>query len=259
VYLRPIQILLALLVTLLITSPKLDAQTLDSTLARQIAEHADTLMRGASNVATYRITITRPEWTRSITIDSWERGKEFYYMEITDPPRDQGTAYLKREGQMWTYLNDIGRTVKIPPSMMMDSWMGSDFTNDDLLNESSLLDDYDHELVGADTLDGIGAWHVRLHPHDDAPVVWDKIDFWVRSGDYMLLREEFFDERGRKVRTLYFQDVRTMDSREIPSKWVLEPHLKDPGNRTVLEMVKIDFDVEIPDRYFTRQYLERSR
>ncbi|MBW7997063.1 MAG: outer membrane lipoprotein-sorting protein [Candidatus Glassbacteria bacterium] len=242
-----------------LTAMPVTAQELDSTLARRIIEHADTLMRGSSNTSTYRMIIVRPDWSRSITMNSWERGKELAYMEVTDPPREQGTAFLKREGQMWTFLPDIERTVKIPPSMMMDSWMGSDFTNDDLLKESSLLDDYSHELIGADTLRGIPAWHARLVPHEDAAVVWDRIEFWVRQEDFMLLREEYYDEKGRKVRTMYFEEIRTMDGREIPSKWILEPHLKDKGNQTVLEILDVDFNVGIPDRYFTRQHLERSR
>ena len=91
------------------------------------------------------------------------------------------------------------------------------------------------------------------------PVVWDKIDFWVAQKDYMLLQEEYFDEKGRKVRTLYFEDVKKLDGREIPTKWVLQPHLENEDNQTVLEILAVDFDVKIPDRIFTRQHLERSR
>ena len=255
----PAPTLLLCMLAALISVPALEAREPDSTLARRIAEHADTLMRGSSNSSTYRMTIVRPDWTRSITMDSWERGKGLSYIEVTDPPRDLGTAYLKRDGQMWTFLPNIERTVKIPPSMMMDSWMGSDLTNDDLLNESSLLDDYGHQLIGADTLGGVAAWHVRLIPHEDAPVVWDRIEFWVRQGDFMLLRDEYFDEKGRKVRTMSYEEIKTMDGRKIPTRWVLEPHLKKEGNRTVLEILTVNFDVTIPDRFFTRQHLERSR
>jgi outer membrane lipoprotein-sorting protein len=252
-------VVLLCLLTSLAPVQSASAQELDSTLARRIAEHADTLMRGSSNSSTYRMTIERPDWTRSITMDSWERGKDLNYMEVTDPPRDLGTAYLKRDGQMWTFLPNIERTVKIPPSMMMDSWMGSDLTNDDLLNESSLFDDYDHELIGADTLGGVPAWHVRLIPHEDAAVVWERIEVWVRQSDFMLMRDEYYDEKGRKVRTMFYEEVKTLDGREIPTRWVLQPHLKKQGNRTVLEILAVDFDVKISDRYFTRQHLERSR
>lgn len=255
----PVAAVLICLFTALAPARSARAQALDSTLARRIAEHADTLMRGSSSSSTYRMTIVRPEWTRSITMDSWERGKDLSYMEVTDPPRDMGTAYLKRDGQMWTFLPNIERTVKIPPSMMMDSWMGSDLTNDDLLNESSLFEDYDHELIGADTLDAVPAWHVRLIPHRDAPVVWDRIEFWVRQSDFMLMRDEYYDEKDRKVRTMFYEEIKEIDGREIPTRWVLQPHLKNQGNRTVLEILAVDFDVRIPDRYFTRQHLERSR
>ena len=181
-----------------------------------------------------------------------------FYLEVIEPAREAGTAYLKREGQMWTWLPDIARTVKIPPSMMMDSWMGSDFTNDDLVHESSLSKDYDHRVLARDTLEGTDAAAVELVPKEDAPVVWDRIVVWVRISDFMPLKEEFYDEKSRLVRTMYFKDIRELDGRLVPSRWLLEPQLKT-DQRTEFELLDIDFNVKIPDDIFTRQHLERSR
>jgi len=249
---------LMLAVLILLTSGSLQAVEFDSTLARRIAEHADTLMRGKSNYGIYKMIVVRPDWSRSITMESWERGKELSFIELIEPPREAGTAFLKREGQMWTWLPDIERTVKIPPSMMMDSWMGSDFTNDDLLHESSLSDDYTHTVTALDTVDTFPAYVVELKPRPEAPVVWDRILIWVRVNDFMPLQEDYYDEKGRKIRTMYFKDIGLIGGRNIPRRLILKPHLKE-GQRTEFEIIDVEFDLKIPNRIFTRQHLERSR
>ncbi|HUU27048.1 MAG TPA: outer membrane lipoprotein-sorting protein [archaeon] len=231
----------------------------DTTLARRIVEHADTLMRGTSNYGVYRMTVVRPDWSRSMTMESWEKKEaDVSFIEVIEPPKEAGTAFLKREGQMWNWLPDIERTIKIPPSMMMDSWMGSDFTNDDLVHESSIINDYSHAILGADTLDGVLSYGVQLTPKPDTPVVWDRIVIWVGADNFMPLKEEYYDEKGRLIRTMYLKNVRKISGREFPTLWILEPHLK-PGQRTEFEILKIEINVEIPDRIFTRQHLERSR
>ena len=155
-------------------------------------------------------------------------------------------------------LPDIERTIKIPPSMMMDSWMGSDFTNDDLLHESSLSDDYTHSVLALDTVDASPAYVVELKPRPEAPVVWDRILIWVRVSDFIPLQEEYYDQRGRKIRTMYFKDIGPISGRTIPKRFILEPHLKK-GQRTEFEILELEFNAKIPDRIFTRQHLERSR
>ena len=243
---------------ILLSAGSLRAVEFDSTLARRIAEHVDTLTRGKSNYGTYRMKVVRPDWSRSMSMRSWERGKDLSFIEVTEPAKEAGTAFLKREGQMWTWLPDIERTVKIPPSMMMDSWMGSDFTNDDLLHESSLADDYTYTVIALDTLDTFQAYVVELKPRPEAPVVWDKILIWVRVNDFMPLQEEYYDEKGRKIRTMYFKDIGLVGGRNIPKRFVLEPHLKQ-GQRTEFEIIEVEFNARVPDRMFTRQHLERSR
>lgn len=249
---------LVLAVLILLTSGSLQAVEFDSTLARRIAEHADTLMRGRSNYGTYKMIVVRPDWSRSITMKSWERGKELSFIEVTGPPKEAGTAFLKRRGQMWTWLPDIERTVKIPPSMMMGTWMGSDFTNDDLLHESSLSDDYTHTVIALDTVDTFPTYVVELKSRPEAPVVWDRILIWVRVNDFMPLQQDYYDEKGRKIRTMYFKEIGRLGGRNIPKRLILEPHLKQ-GQRTEFEIIDVEFDVRIPDRIFTRQHLERSR
>ena len=235
------------------------AQQIDTTaLARAIITHADSLLRGKSNHGIFRMTVVRPEWTRSLTMESWERGQDLSFIEVLEPPKEAGTAFLKREGQMWSWLPDIERTIKIPPSMMMDSWMGSDFTNDDLLHGSSIIKDYDHFLLGVDTLEAGPSYVVQLVPKPEAPVVWDKIVIWVRTSDFIPLKEEYYDEKGRLVRTMIFQEIKHLGGRDIPTRFILKPRLKK-GQHTELEILDIRFNVKIPDRVFTRQHLERSR
>jgi outer membrane lipoprotein-sorting protein len=247
---------LPFLVLLPITSAQ--AAFTDSTLARRLVEHVDSLLRGKSSYGVFKMTVVRPDWARSITMKAWEKGKDLSYIEVIEPPKDAGTAFLKRESQMWNWLPDIERTIKIPPSMMLESWMGSDFTNDDLVHESSIVDDYTYLVSKADTIDTYFCFVVELRPKPETPVVWDRILIWAREKDYMPLREEYYDERGRLIRTMFFSNIRRMGGRVMPTLWKLVPRLKE-GQHTEMEIEEIEFNINISDRIFTKQNLERSR
>lgn len=256
---RYVMILTAAVAALLFNTFRAEAQQIDTTaLARMIIMHTDSLLRGKSNHGIFRMTVVRPEWSRSMTMESWERGQNLSFIEVMEPPKEAGTAFLKREGQMWSWLPGIERTIKIPPSMMMESWMGSDFTNDDLLKESSIVDDYYHRFLGIDTLEAAECYVVELRPKPEVAVVWDRIVVWARVEDFMPLKEDYYDERNRLMRTMLLEDIRRMGRRVLPTRWTLIPHFKK-GQKTVFEMLEVQFNVRIADRVFTRQNLERSR
>ena len=130
--------------------------------AREIIQRAEDKLRGASSFSEMKMTVVRPDWSREVTMKSWSIGRDFSLILITGPARDKGVAFLKREREIWNWQPTIDRTIKMPPSMMMQSWMGSDFTNDDLVRESSILRDYNHELVGTETIEQDGERKIRI-------------------------------------------------------------------------------------------------
>jgi hypothetical protein len=189
---------------------------------------------------------------------SWDDrpGKRFF-IHILAPKKEQDTTFLKVGGNLWMYIPKLERDIKIPPSMMLNSWMGSDFTNDDLVKSSSVVDDYTHRLLA---LEGEGDARVAVIeslPKPDAPVVWGKLVHRVRL-DGMPLEEVFFDERGKEVRRLSFEAVAEMGGRRIPTRWSITP-LAEPDRRTVLEIEEIAFDVPIRAATFGRANLSRRR
>jgi hypothetical protein len=160
------------------------------------------------------------------------------------------------------YIPRVERTIRVPPSMMLQSWMGSDFTNDDLVRESSEVDDYDHVLLGvdpgSDQSGGRRSYVIEYRPHESAPVVWGRIVAWVDAEWSTPLYQEFYDEDGEKIRVLRFSDVRPVDDRHVPHRWTLTP-LDKPGYETVVVVEKMSYDLEIDEAVFTTRNLKRGR
>lgn len=226
--------------------------------ATEIVERADQKMRGESNKAEMKMTIVRPTWERQVSMKSWSKGDEYALILITAPARDAGIAYLKRGNEIWNWQPSIDRVVKLPPSMMSQSWMGSDFTNDDLVRQSSIVTDYEHKKLGEEEIEGRQTWKIELTPKEDAPVVWGKVLMWVSRDEFLELRTEFYDEDGELINTMYGQNVKEMDGRVIPTKLVVEP-ADEPGNQTIIEYVSIDFNIDIEKEYFSIQQMKRLR
>lgn len=225
--------------------------------ALSIIEKSDELMRGETQTGTYRMVITRPEWKRELVFDFWSEGTKRSFIRIQKPQREKGVSFLRLEREMWQYVPKINRTIKIPPSMRLQSWMGSNFTNDDLVRESSIVHDYEHALLGTDTLDTGIAYMVELIPKPEAPVTWDRIVQWIRTDDYLPLRGEYFNERGERVRTIEFSGFKTMHGRTLPAIMTLFED-KNPGHSTLLELVDVEFNAKIKPAVFTQQNLKRS-
>lgn len=215
--------------------------------------------RADTNIATYRMEVVRPDFTRSFRMRSWDdRVGERSFIHILEPRRDQDTTFLKVEGNLWMYLPNLEREIRIPPALMLNSWMGSDFTNDDLVRESSMVNDYENVILArAAGADGIEVVTVRSVPRPNAPVVWGKVVQRVRA-DGVPIAQEFYDDRGALVRTMRFENVRELGGRLLPTHMVMIP-AKDPGHSTVLDIEEAAFDVAIPETVFSRANLSRRR
>lgn len=223
-----------------------------------IIREAENKMRGTSSFGEMKMTIVRPDWTREVSLKSWSMGTEYSLILITAPARDKGSAFLKRTQEMWSWQPSIDRSIKMPPSMMMQSWMGSDFTNDDLVKESSILDDYDHKLLGSDEQQSRDCWKIELIAHEDAPVVWGKIIMWVDKAESMQLRTEFYDEDDYLINTMIGTEIKQMDGKWLPSKLEIIP-AEEEGHKTVMEYISLDFDIDIKQSFFSVQNMKRVK
>lgn len=224
--------------------------------ASEIVKKMDEKMRGESLEAEVTMTIVRPDWSREVSMKSWSRGSEYSMILITAPARDRGTAFLKRGNEIWNWIPNVGRTIKMPPSMMMQSWMGSDFTNDDLVRESSAVTDYEHELVGEEMIQGYECYKIEMTPKPDAPVVWTRVDVWISKEEYIELRAEFYDEFGELINVMNGMDVKDFDGRQIPSRMEMIPMDKE-GHMTILEYRSMEFNENISERFFSVQNMRR--
>ena len=234
--------------------------------ARDVVSRVEDNMRGVSSStceATMIVTSPRLPAPREVSFRCWEdRKDDRSFIRILSPAKDKGVGFLKIPPNLWNFIPRVERTVRIPPSMMMQSWMGSDFTNDDLVRESSVLDDYDHTFLGIDPAfsaegEGVRRVHVIEYlPHEDAPVVWGRIVVWVDAERFVPLQQEFFDEAGVRLRRMTLGDVRDVQGRSVPHLWVMVP-LDKEGHETRLVYEKLVFDEPIDASVFTKRNLSR--
>ena len=225
---------------------------------KEIIRKSDEKFRGTSSEGEMTMIIERPTWSREVTMKSWSLGNEYSLIYITAPAKEKGQVFLKREKEMWNWVPSIERMIKIPPSMMMQSWMGSDFTNDDLVRESSIVHDYTHKLLGEEIIDGYNCYKVELIPLDDAPVVWGKVIIWVSKEEYYWLKSEYYDEDGLLVNTENLSEVKQMDDRKIPTRMEMIP-ADEPGNKTIIIFRNMKFSVKIDESFFSQQNMKRVR
>lgn len=224
--------------------------------ASEIVRKADEKFRGDQSKAQMTMKIIRPSWERTVSMRVWTLGTKYSMILITAPARDEGTAYLKRGNQIWNWVPRIGRIVKMPPSMMSQSWMGSDFTNDDLIKEASIVTDYTHKLLGDSTVAGRDCYELELTPKPDAPVIWSKIKMWISKDDYLELRTEFYNEYNEKVNVMEGSEIKTLGGRLLPAKLEMIPQDKE-SQKTVLEYQNLNFNPGISENFFTIQQMKR--
>ncbi len=221
---------------------------------REIVDRVDRLLRGESSRATVTMEILTEHWSREMELRIWSLGTEQALIRILSPRKDAGTATLKSGDEIWNYLPRVDRTIKVPTSLMGASWMGSHFTNDDLVKESRLIEDYDVATLYEGPRDGVEVWEFALTPKPEAAVIWDRITYQVRKSDLMPVWARSYDERGDLVRTITWSDYRNMGGRLVPAVLTIVPADK-PGERTTIVHDELEFDIEIDPSFFSLRSL----
>jgi len=224
--------------------------------AKEIVEKANELAMGNSSVGETSMTIQRPTWSRTVTMKSWSLGTDYYMILITGPARDKGQVFLKRGQEMWNWMPTISRTIKLPPSMMSQSWMGSDFTNDDLVKMNSIVEDYTHSLLGEDIVNGHTTWKIEMIPKENAAVVWGKIIMWVAKDEYFQMKSEYYDENMKLVSTMIASDIKQFNDRRLPARLEMIP-AENPNQRTILETLNMNYNGKLDENFFSQQNMRR--
>jgi outer membrane lipoprotein-sorting protein len=226
--------------------------------AREIVRRSNDLLRDTNSFAVVVMKIVRPKWSRSVTLEAWTSGADKAFIRTLAPRKDKGVAFLKRGREAWNFVPAIDRVIKIPPSMMLQSWMGSDFSNDDVVRADSIVTDYDHKVVREENRSGRPCWVVEAIPRPDAPVVWGKLRFVVDQANYVAERIEYEDEDGLLVKYGEATDVSLVEGRELATTFVMHDVTR-PGNRTTINYRRITFSPDIDEDTFTLKNLRRKR
>jgi outer membrane lipoprotein-sorting protein len=221
-----------------------------------VLERVENLLWARTLQGRYEMSIVTPRWQRTLALRVWMDRPRRTFIRIDAPAKEAGIGSLRIGSEMWNYLPAVERTIKIPPSMMLQPWMGSDFTNDDLVKESSILDDYTHEIGDAPAIDGQPAHRVVATPKPEAAVVWGRVVYFVRKSDAIPLKQEYFDERGELVRVMTFSDIREVGGRRLPTRWEMRPVGK-PGHMTTVVLQDAVFNPPLDDEVFTQRHLQR--
>jgi len=222
----------------------------------EIIDKVDQMLRGDSSQGQVEMAVVTRRWERNVTMEIWSEGTENALIKVLEPKKEAGTATLKVGSDMWNYLPKIDRTIRIPTSMMMGSWMGSHFTNDDLVKESRLIRDYEIEIAYEGDREGVEVYEFLLIPHPEAPVVWGEMLYQVRKKDLMPTWAEYYDEDGELKRTMTFSEYREMGGRLVPTKSRMVPQDK-PEEYTEMIYHELQFDIPIPQGTFSLSSLRR--
>jgi outer membrane lipoprotein-sorting protein len=242
------------LVSFLFVGPGTELKAQD---AQAIVQASFDYWRGKASVATVAMIIHRPDWERPMTIKAWTKGKSDSIVIVTAPPKDKGNGTLKRGKEMWMYNPKVNRVIKVPPSMMSQSWMGSDFSNDDLAKSDSILDDYTHTLIGTETHEGKKVYVIKSMPKPAAPVVWGMQRLKVRE-DHILLQEEFYDEDLELVKAMTGSQIQMMSGRLFPKVWRMQKAgVEDEYTELIYQ--ELEFTDDLSDNLFTLTNLRNPR
>jgi outer membrane lipoprotein-sorting protein len=226
----------------------------------EIVDRANKALRGDTSHARLTMTITTPSWERRLDVEGWNRDRKLAFILIHAPPKDAGNVTLRRHSEMWAWLPRVERVIKVPPTMMHSSWQGSDFTYEDIVKADSIVKDYEHKLLGKTPEEGRTVYQIQAVPKPDAPVVWGQVLFWaaVYPGDEVVgLKEEDYSERGELIRTITLSDIKRMGGRLVPARLECLPH-KKLGQKTTLQYHDIEFDIPLPDSFFSLSRLQKG-
>lgn len=226
---------------------------------QEIIKKSENQIKGKTSYGIIEMTIITPDFKRTLKMEGWWIGNEKALIEIKYPKKEEGNKTLKIGKEIWLYLRNTESLIKIPPSMMLQSWNGSDFTYDDLVRESNLERDYEMKIISSsDTVNSEICWKIELIPKPQAPVIWGKIIYWVRKSDYLPARIDYYDEKGKLVRYIEFYDVKEFHSKKLPAKLVMYNNI-EKGRRTEFTLIDIKFDIKIDEKIFSFKELEKRR
>jgi len=233
------------------------ADTAEALSAKAIIREAMELWRGNSSISEITMTIKREDWQRSMSMKAWTKGDKKSLVRVTAPKKDAGNGTLLDDNNMWSYSPKINRVIKIPSSMMGQSWMGSDFTNKDISKSTDVLDEYDHKLLEKTEQDGRTLYRIEAKPHEDAAVVWGREVYVIRD-DFVMLEQEFWDQDNILVKKLSALEVESMGGRPVAKK-IRMGEVENPNEWTEMVTDAVDFNAEIPDNFFTLSNLRNPR
>jgi outer membrane lipoprotein-sorting protein len=228
-----------------------------SQTAEEIIEKAENDVKGKTAHGTIEMIIATSEFTRSLKMEAWWIGNNKALIVTKSPAMEAGNKTLKMGDEIWGYLRNTETTIKIPPSMMLQSWNGSDYTNDDLVHASNLAKDYYLKIMTTEKIDNAPCWKIELTPKPDAPVVWGKVYYWIRQADYIPSLIQYFDEKGNMIRYMVYSGIKKMHGRIMPTKWVMN-NVKKQDHSTTIVVDDMSFDIKISDKIFSYQELERG-
>jgi outer membrane lipoprotein-sorting protein len=226
--------------------------------ATDIVKKAYDKERGISSRGEMSMTIVRPTWKRTLKFKMWGKGQDYSLSLVTFPAKEQGQSFLKRKNDLWSWNPTISKMIKLPASMMSQGWMGSDYTNDDILKESSIVIDYSHKLIGSEKIEAYDCYMIEMIPKPTANIVWGKVIKWISKTDYLQLKTEYFDEDGYKVKSEIGKNVKQIGGRLLPTLIEIVPE-DEPGKKTIVEIINIEFDVKIEDSFFSQQNMQKIR
>lgn len=223
--------------------------------AKQVVKKATDNVRGESSQAEMLIRTVRPTWQREMTLKTWTKSDKYAMILIQSPVKEKGVAFLKRDKEVWNWVPVLERSIKMPPSMMAQSWMGTDFTNDDLVKESSMVEDYEHSFAGDTIIANRDCYIIKMIPKPDAAIVWSKLILCIDKKDFLELHSKFYDEDGELINIMNASDIKTMDGRLIPCYLEMIPADKR-NQKTVLIYSRITFNKPIPESFFSLQQMK---
>ena len=227
-----------------------------ATEIQDLLKKVDRLYRSDTSIAQIQMEIVTPNWNRSLNMDIWTKGMDYTFVVINSPRKDKGIATLKRNNDMWNFFPKINKVMKIPPSMLMSSWMGSDFTNDDLVKENTLQEDYIAVLTSKTKQEYL----ITLTPKKQAVSIWGKIELYIDRKTTTPTKQIYYDEKNIKIRTMTFSNLQKKDNRMIPLTMELIPHTKDKlGHKTIIKYLTIKFNPNVPESTFSRRNLQKRR
>lgn len=225
--------------------------------ATQIVRDAIDHWRGLSSYTVMTMVIHRPDWERSMTMEAWTKGDDNSLVRVIEPKKDRGNGTLTDKNSMWTFSPKVNRVIKVPSSMMGQSWMGSDFSNKDIARADDIIDQYDHSILETDVVDEITVYKIESIPHEDAAVVWGSEVLTIRD-DHVVLEHAFYDQDGELVKTLKSLEIAEMGGRTIAKRQRMVK-TDEPDEWTEIAVEEVEYELDLKDSVFTLSNLRNPR